>query len=214
MNRGSSIENRNRLTDSLVNVFDINRKKTDLDSITTDSFNMQSLADTLEEENDQKNQQNIILSMSKEELLESIFGPALHLNDRDTTIKEKIRKVLLSNYLHVAIVILVIMDSLCVTIELIIEAENKNNSHGLHVAENIFKYLGFIILCIFMLEIILKLIFTLSEFIHSKLEILDAIVVVISFTAELLLFKHNETLSAIGDFGFFKYFTLFENFYI
>lgn len=200
MSKRSSIENRSRLTDSLVNVFDLNRKKTDLDSITSDSFNMQSLTNTIEEQNDQNNQQSVFLSMSKEELLESIFGPALHLNDKNTTITEKIRSILLSNYLHVAIVILVLVDSLCVTIELIIEAENKNNSHGLHVAELFFKILGFIILCIFVVEIILKLVFITNEVIHSKLEILDAIVVVISFIAEIVFFNQDETLSAIGGF--------------
>ena len=200
MSKRSSIENRGRLTDSLVNVFDLNRKKTDLDSITSDSFNMQSLTNTIEEQNDQNNQQSVFLSMSKEELLESIFGPALHLNDKNTTITEKIRSILLSNYLHVAIVILVLVDSLCVTIELIIEAENKNNSHGLHVAELFFKILGFIILCIFVVEIILKLVFITNEVIHSKLEILDAIVVVISFIAEIVFFNQDETLSAIGGF--------------
>ncbi|RNA12464.1 voltage-gated hydrogen channel 1 [Brachionus plicatilis] len=205
MSRGSSIENRSRFTDSLVNVFD-SRKKSDLDSVTTDSFNMQSLNDTIEEENLQKNKDNIILNMSKEEFLESIFGPSLHLNDQNVSIKEKIRKVLLSNYLHVAIVVLVILDSLCVTIELIIEAENKNNSHALHVAEEVFKYLGFGILCIFMVEIALKIIFVFNEFRHSKLEILDAIVVVISFIAEIVVLKHDDAISAIvGLIAIFRF---------
>ncbi|RNA22836.1 voltage-gated hydrogen channel 1 [Brachionus plicatilis] len=126
-----------------------------------------------------------------------IFGPVFHLDDQNVSIKEKIRKVLLSNYLHVAIVVLVILDSLCVTIELIIEAENKNNSHALHVAEEVFKYLGFGILCIFMVEIALKIIFVFNEFRHSKLEILDAIVVVISFIAEIVVLKHDDAISAI-----------------
>lgn len=205
MSRGSSIENRSRYTDSLVNVFDLTPKRSDLDSITTDSFNMQSLNETQEEENLQNN--HFILNMSKEELLLSIFGPSLNLNDQNISIKEKIRKILLSNYLHVTIVVLLILDSFCVTIELIIEAENKNNSHALHITEQIFKYLGFIILCIFMVEIALKICFTFKEFRHSKLEILDALVVVISFIAEILVFKHDDAISAIGNIF------LYENFY-
>lgn len=125
------------------------------------------------------------------------------LFDQNTSAREKIRKILLSNYFHVVIVILVIIDSVCVTIELLIEVENKNHNHELQIAELIFKYIGFIILCIFVLEITLKIIFTFGEFRHSKLEILDAIVVIISFIVEIVTFKHDDAIYAIGNLDYY-----------
>ena len=61
---------------------------------------------------------------------------------------EKIRKVLHSTYIHVAVMVLVLLDSLLVTAEVIIDAENKTENESAKIAAEVFKYLGFIILSV------------------------------------------------------------------
>ncbi|CAF0752358.1 unnamed protein product [Brachionus calyciflorus] len=145
-------------------------------------------------------------TMSKEDILTSIFGPALNINDKNVSLYDKIRRILLSNYMHVAIIFLVILDSVCVTCELIIEAENKKGNHILEIAYDFFKYLGFSILCIFIVEIVFKLIFIFDEFRHSKLEIIDAVIIIISFFAEIIYMKGKRVLYAVfGLIAIFRF---------
>ncbi|CAF0817199.1 unnamed protein product [Brachionus calyciflorus] len=200
-----SENNRYRPSESLINVFDYNsefRKKSDLD---IESINMNVITEQAFEDT-QSLPKDPLSTMSKEDILTSIFGPALNINDKNISLYEKIRRILLSNYMHVAIIFLVILDSLCVTCELIIEAENKKESHSLEGAEDFFKYSGFIILCIFMIEIMFKLIFIFDEFRHSKLEIVDALIVLISFIAEIIFMKSKSVLSAVfGLISIFRF---------
>ena len=55
----------------------------------------------------------------------------------------------------------------------------------------VLKYVGVSILGIFIVEIILKLIFTTKAFLKSKLEIFDAIIVIISFILDIVFFDHH-----------------------
>lgn len=50
--------------------------------------------------------------------------------------------------------VLVILDSLFVTAEVIIDAENKDENESARIAAEVFKYMGFIILCVMILDII------------------------------------------------------------
>lgn len=145
-------------------------------------------------------------SMTKEEFLSSIFGPALNINEKGITLRERIRRVLLSNYMHVIIIVLVLLDSFCVTVELIIDLESKgHDSHGLKITEEVLKYIGLSILSFFVVEIIFKILFTLKELLKSTLEIIDAIVVLISFVVDIVFLNHKNTLSAIGKKIFVKF---------
>jgi hypothetical protein len=56
----------------------------------------------------------------------------------------------------------------------------------LMIVEEIFKYASFIILCLFIVEILLRLIFTPKVFLHV-LELLDTFVILISFSMNLFL---------------------------
>lgn len=61
-----------------------------------------------------------------------------------------------------------------------------------------FHYMSFAILVFFMLEIFLKIYVFRLEFFHHKFEILDAIVVVVSFVLDLILFFKNHQFEALG----------------
>ena len=56
--------------------------------------------------------------MSHAEYFETVFGPSLYIED--LSFSQKMKKILTSHYLHFVIIVLVLLDSLCVTVELII----------------------------------------------------------------------------------------------
>ena len=125
----------------------------------------------------------------------------------------KIKSFLESHKFHTIIVILVIVDCLCVAIELIIEhlekyvlgnndADDKHSHSHLyfHIIENILKYTSLTILALFVIEIIVKLIFVPRIFIKLKWEILDALVVIISFGVNLYLLFNKHLVTSVGIF--------------
>ena len=139
--------------------------------------------------------------MSKQEYLESIFGPALNLNNQNLTLADKIRKLLTSGYFHVLIIVLVLLDSFCVTVELVIDLESSGESenHSLRNVEEAFKYIGLSILSFFVIELAFKLIFIWHEFIKSKLEIFDAIIVVVSFILDVVFIDKKSAVATLGS---------------
>jgi voltage-gated hydrogen channel 1 len=120
----------------------------------------------------------------------------------------KIKSFLESHRFHTIIVILVIVDCLCVAIELIIEhvekyvlGNNDKHSHShlyFHIIENILKYTSLTILALFVIEIIVKLIFVPRIFVKLKWEILDALVVIISFGVNLYLLFNKHLVTSVG----------------
>ena len=128
------------------------------------------------------------------------------------------RKLLKSHKLHVAIVILIIIDCLCVAAELIISDIERHleepesliipsinlNKHGnnsnsvtegqhvmphviLRTLESIFKFTSLTILGLFTVEVIVKLLLIPREIFSSIWEIVDSIVVVLSFGLNIFL---------------------------
>jgi hypothetical protein len=157
------------------------------------------------EQNNRKNNENEEITRingqhrNVNEYLEAIFGPSLHLTNVNLTWKNRIKEFLNSQHLHVAIIILVIIDCLCVTLELILEIQNKESeSETIEIFAKLFKYIGFIILCMFTIEIALKIFFTFHHFIRSKLEMLDSCIVIVSLVLEIVFISENNSLSAIG----------------
>lgn len=61
-----------------------------------------------------------------------------------------------------------------------------------------FHHMSFAILVFFMLEIFFKIFVFRLEFFHHKFEILDAIVVVVSFVLDLVLLFKNHHFEALG----------------
>ncbi len=152
---------------------------------------------------------SVFPKMTKEEYMETIFGP--RLNIQNLTFSEKMKKILTSHYMHFVIIALVLLDSLCVTVELIGMFEDIQSASLEHL-EYVIKYLGLSILSIFMVELILKVIFINKELLKSKFEIFDAVIVLISFIAELVFINHKDSIEALG--GILALFRLWRYFYI
>lgn len=151
--------------------------------------------------------------------------PTKKLKVQEDTITAKIRKFLCSSSFHTSVVVLVVIDCLCVTLELTIEHIEKyvldsgvkselnkrstvtasSKLHGhidfhfyFHIIENILKCTSIAILGLFVLEVIVKLIFVPKVFIKSKWEILDALVVLISFGLNIFLFNNKHMVMSVG----------------
>ena len=68
---------------------------------------------------------------------------------------------------------------------------SDNKFHSLEIALTVLKYIGVTILGIFIVEIALKLGFTTRAFLHSKLELFDAFIVIVSFILDIIFFDHH-----------------------
>lgn len=111
--------------------------------------------------------------------------------------RNRLRKLFSSHRFQVIIICLVILDALLVLAELlldlkIIEPDKKN------YVVKAFHYMSFAILVFFMLEIFFKIFVFHLEFFHHKFEILDAIVVVVSFVLDLILLFKKHQFEALG----------------
>ncbi len=138
---------------------------------------------------------SIFPKMTTKEYMDTIFGPSLDI--QNLTFSQKMKKILTSHYMHFIIIALVLLDSLCVTIELVGMLENVQ-SESLEHLEVVIKYLGLSILSIFMVELVLKVIFINVELLKSKFEIFDAFIVLISFIAECVFIQHKDSIEALG----------------
>jgi hypothetical protein len=103
---------------------------------------------------------------------------------KDVSKIDKLRHVLQSSHLDLFIIILVILDCFSVMFELMADLK-ENKSKAWLLAEDCIEYLGITILCLFLVEIILKIVLIPRIFFRSKLEIFDAIVVVMSLVLEI-----------------------------
>ena len=59
----------------------------------------------------------------------------------------------------------------------------------------LFKYVGLVILAVFLVEIIIKLIFNTRVFLKTKLEIFDSIIVIVSFILDIVFFNSDTTIA-------------------
>ncbi|KAH0502284.1 Serine/threonine-protein phosphatase PP1-gamma catalytic subunit [Microtus ochrogaster] len=110
--------------------------------------------------------------------------------------RNRLRKLFSLHRFQVVIICLVILDALLVLAELlldlkIIEPDKKD-------VVKVFHYMSFAILVFFMLEIFFKIFVFRLEFFHHKFEILDAIVVVVSFVLDLILLFKKHQFEALG----------------
>uniref|UniRef100_H2Z728 Voltage-gated hydrogen channel 1 n=1 Tax=Ciona savignyi TaxID=51511 RepID=H2Z728_CIOSA len=113
--------------------------------------------------------------------------------------REKLKHILHSKPIHIAIIVLVVLDSFLVIGELLIDLKIIIVPHG-NPAPEILHGFSLSILSIFMVEIALKIIADPHHFIRHKVEVLDAVVVVISFGVDIALIfvGESEALAALG----------------
>ncbi|XP_004709636.2 voltage-gated hydrogen channel 1 [Echinops telfairi] len=116
---------------------------------------------------------------------------------RTRDFRTMLRKLFSSHRFQVVIICLVILDALLVLAELILDLNiiqpDKNN-----YAIKVLHFMSIAILTLFMVEIFFKIFVFRLEFFHHKFEILDAIVVVVSFVFDIVLLFREHEFEALG----------------
>lgn len=89
------------------------------------------------------------------------------------------------------------MDALLVLGELLMDLKIIHPDKY-HIAPKVFHYLSLSILTIFLVEVGFKIFVYGREFFHHKFEVLDSIVVVVSFILDLVLLFREHEFEAVG----------------
>jgi hypothetical protein len=105
--------------------------------------------------------------------------------DSTTSLRKKLRLILRSNLFHLTIIMLVVIDLIFVAAELTITAEREKNRN--ETTKDIFKYISLSILCLFMIEIVVKIFVLRKEMFKSKADLFDASVVIVSFAFDVTI---------------------------
>ncbi|XP_005403219.2 PREDICTED: voltage-gated hydrogen channel 1 isoform X2 [Chinchilla lanigera] len=109
----------------------------------------------------------------------------------------KLRKLFSSHRFQVIIICLVVLDALLVLAELILDLKIIEQDKNKYAAK-VFHCMSIAILAFFMVEIFLKIFVFRLEFFHHKFEILDTVVVVVSFVLDIVLLFQEHEFEALG----------------
>ena len=114
------------------------------------------------------------------------------------TCRGKMKHMFHTNKFQIVIVCLVILDCLLVITELLLDLEVFPNEANESVAPHILHYCSIGILGIFLVEILVRIIVFRLEFFHHKLEIFDAVIVIVSFVLDIIFCNNEGPESGIG----------------
>ncbi|KAM5199881.1 voltage-gated hydrogen channel 1 isoform 1-T4 [Hipposideros larvatus] len=150
-----------------------------------------------EEEEEEEEQPPATLASSEEGRAADPAAAPASAPRRPLDFRTTLRKLFSSHRFQVIVICLVILDALLVLAELILDLKiiqpDKNN-----YAARVFHYMSIAILTFFMMEIFFKLYVFRLEFFHHKFEILDAVVVVVSFILDIVLLFQEHEFEALG----------------
>ncbi|XP_041059223.1 voltage-gated hydrogen channel 1 [Carcharodon carcharias] len=120
-----------------------------------------------------------------------------NLSSEFTSFREALKWLFNSNKFQIAVVCLVILDALFVLCELlmdlaVIEVDKEK------IAPQVFHYLSVAILSFFILELMGKLYAFRLEFFWHKFEVLDGVVVVVSFILDIVYISREDAFDGVG----------------
>ncbi|KFQ54738.1 voltage-gated hydrogen channel 1 [Pelecanus crispus] len=111
--------------------------------------------------------------------------------------QDMMKKLFSSHRFQILVVCLVILDALLVLGELLMDLKiihpDKYN-----ITPKVFHYLSLSILTIFLVEVGFKVFVYRREFFHHKFEVLDGIVVIVSFILDVVLIFREHEFEAVG----------------
>lgn len=114
------------------------------------------------------------------------------------TLRDKLKYILHSNKFQIAIVCLVIVDCLLVVTELLLDLKVFPEEASESVAPHVLHYTSIGILGLFMIEILTRLVVFRLEFFKHKLEVFDAVIVIVSFVLDIIYRNKEGPESGIG----------------
>ncbi|XP_028411794.1 voltage-gated hydrogen channel 1-like [Dendronephthya gigantea] len=145
---------------------------------------------------DEKKQVQIKMKADEMVLTDDEDGPDVKcrlLKDRNA-----LRKKLHSHRFQMVIIGLVALDFLIVLVQLLMDIEVIRGVHHDHLAIEILHYTSIVILGLFLIEIVVKLYAFGLDFFHHKLEVFDAIVVIVSFSLDIAYSGNMDAWDAVG----------------
>ncbi|XP_064612741.1 voltage-gated hydrogen channel 1-like isoform X2 [Liolophura sinensis] len=145
----------------------------------------------------QKLQEDLEKVIEKDDSNSSVTTDSEELKTTRRTCREKTRYILQTTKFQIAVILLVILDCLFVICELLLDLRVFTLEEG-HVAPEVFHYFSLSILAIFMVEIAVRLYVLRLEFLKHKLEVFDAIVVVVSFILDIVFRNSQGPESGVG----------------
>ncbi|NXU79020.1 HVCN1 protein, partial [Oreotrochilus melanogaster] len=111
--------------------------------------------------------------------------------------QDMMKKLFSSHRFQILVVCLVVLDALLVLGELLMDLKiihpDKYN-----ITPKVFHYLSLSILTIFLVEVGFKVFVYRWEFFHHKFEVLDGIVVIVSFILDVVLIFREHEFEAVG----------------
>ncbi|XP_008580668.1 PREDICTED: voltage-gated hydrogen channel 1 [Galeopterus variegatus] len=149
------------------------------------------------EEEEEEEQQPPVTPATEEEGRATDPGATPVPTPRPFDFRSKLRKLFSSHRFQVIIICLVILDALLVLAELILDLKIIQRD-GNNYAAKVFHCMSIAILVFFMMEIFFKIFAFRLEFFHHKFEILDAVVVVVSFILDIVLLFREHEFEALG----------------
>ncbi|KAJ7309811.1 hypothetical protein JRQ81_007881 [Phrynocephalus forsythii] len=116
---------------------------------------------------------------------------------RPLTFRDMLKKLFQTHKFQILIVCLVILDAVLVLGELLFELKIIHPDKD-EIAPKVFHYLSLSILTLFLVEVSFKVYTYRLEFFHHKFEVLDAIVVIISFVLDIVVLFREHEFEALG----------------
>ncbi|XP_015670934.1 voltage-gated hydrogen channel 1 [Protobothrops mucrosquamatus] len=116
---------------------------------------------------------------------------------RRPTFRDVMKKLFHSHKFQILVVCLVILDAVLVLGELLLDLKIIHPDKE-EIAPKVLHYLSLSILSLFLVEVSFKLFTYRLEFFHHKFEVLDALVVVVSFILDIVVLFQEHQFEALG----------------
>uniref|UniRef100_A0A8C6YE90 Voltage-gated hydrogen channel 1 n=1 Tax=Naja naja TaxID=35670 RepID=A0A8C6YE90_NAJNA len=116
---------------------------------------------------------------------------------RQPTFRDFMKRLFQSHKFQIVVVCLVILDAVLVLGELLLDLKIIHPDKE-EIAPRVLHYLSLSILSLFLVEVSFKLFAYRLEFFHHKFEVLDALVVVVSFILDIVVLFKEHQFEALG----------------
>ncbi|CAB3992398.1 Voltage-gated hydrogen channel 1 [Paramuricea clavata] len=110
----------------------------------------------------------------------------------------RLQEKLHSHRFQMIIISLVALDFLIVLVQLLMDIQVLKGVDHDHVGIEVLHYMSIVILGLFLVEIVVKLYAFGLDFFHHKLEVFDAIVVIVSFALDIAYSGNMDAWDAVG----------------
>lgn len=136
--------------------------------------------------------------IEKDDSASSITTDSEETKPEFRNMNERLKHMFHTNKFQILIVCLVVIDCLLVITELLIDLKVFPHSASESMAPHILHYASISILGLFLIETLVRLVVFRLEFFKHKLEVFDAIVVIVSFVLDIIFRNQEGPESGIG----------------